>query len=433
MKQQQEIILKCPMHDCQAEFTCFNQFCKKSRIFCFECVRNGDHNIHSGDQKRIADLFDYIENNRLQIEEIIQQLHQIFAYITKSFSLLEQGLKNKFLLTNSELCKIDPKQVSSAVNQIFQYKNFSLNILQDINNKSIVLCESINKCGSVFGLENINIEKQDYQQIKQVDEPHQNNQIRQIVYYNNPKFNEAMENLKKLIPINLYDDVQRLHLTAEFLKMLKYFSEANIKADQALQQDPKNPQLLQTKGMRFQKMLVEILKGLGKFEEAIQFADKVLFIDSNNLQCIIIKAECLKSLKDYEEAINWADRALQIESMNICSLIIKFQSLYNIGNYGDAILCAEQVLNVEPMNLQALIVKAGSLRLHGNQNEALAYVDQALRKYPLNKFLLEIKKKCYNPYIQQPPKQMEGIGIFQKSTGNPLTFQPKSSINFNNK
>ncbi|CAD8156969.1 unnamed protein product [Paramecium octaurelia] len=426
---QQEILFKCPIetHNFQAEFACFNQFCQSNRIFCFECIRNGDHNIHSGDQRKIADLFDFLENNRLKIEEFIQQLHQIQAYINKSFSLLEQGLKNKFLLTKAELCQFDPKQLSAAVSEIFQSKFVSMNILQDVNNKSLVLCDLINKCGGLFGLEDVNIDNQDYQRIKQVDELLQNSQDLMLTIksdYNKPKVYEAMENLKKLLSINP-NEVQSLHLTAEFLKILKNYNEANIKADQALQRDPKNPQLLQTK--------VEILKELERFDEAIQWADKILFIDPNNLQSIKIKAECLKSLKDYNEAIRWADKALQIDSKNLCSLIIKFESLYNVGNYGDAIVWAEQALKIEPRNLQALIVKSGSLRLHANQNEAIAYVDSALKIYPLNRYLQEIKLMCQSPYpyIQQPPSQLQGIGLFQRFPCNPLI--PQQNINFNKK
>lgn len=49
MNLSQELMLKCPFeaHKSLVKFVCFNEFCPNNRIYCFECLKKGDHTAHT--------------------------------------------------------------------------------------------------------------------------------------------------------------------------------------------------------------------------------------------------------------------------------------------------------------------------------------------------------------------------------------------------
>ena len=59
------------------------------------------------------------------------------------------------------------------------------------------------------------------------------------------------------------------------------------------------------------------LYNLGKYEEAIEWYDKVLKIDPNDVNALNNKGLALNNLGKYQEAIEWYDKALEIDP-NVC-------------------------------------------------------------------------------------------------------------------
>jgi hypothetical protein len=55
------------------------------------------------------------------------------------------------------------------------------------------------------------------------------------------------------------------------------------------------------------------LAGLGHYDEAIQWYDKVLNIDPTNISALNNKGVALYNLGHYDEAIQWYDKVLAID------------------------------------------------------------------------------------------------------------------------
>ena len=56
-----------------------------------------------------------------------------------------------------------------------------------------------------------------------------------------------------------------------------------------------------------------LFTSLGKYQEAIEWYDKALKIDPNNVFALNNKGLALSNLGKYEEAIEWFDKALKID------------------------------------------------------------------------------------------------------------------------
>ena len=89
-----------------------------------------------------------------------------------------------------------------------------------------------------------------------------------------------------------------------------YYKKEYAKAidwyDKALKIDPNNVFALYSKGVA--------LKNLGKIEEAIEGFDKILKIDPNNVEALVIKGLGLANLRRHEEAIQVYDKASEDRS-----------------------------------------------------------------------------------------------------------------------
>ena len=59
---------------------------------------------------------------------------------------------------------------------------------------------------------------------------------------------------------------------------------------------------------------------LSKHQEAIEWYDKALKIDPNNVIALYDKGFALNNLGKYEEAIEWYDKALKIDPNNVDAL-----------------------------------------------------------------------------------------------------------------
>ncbi len=134
-----------------------------------------------------------------------------------------------------------------------------------------------------------------------------------------------------------------------------------------------------------------VLDFVGSHEEAISYYDQVLLIDSKNNDALLGKALALDNLGKSEEALFYLDRALGTEEIqqliqditdeDLGFLEISFelaQELFEGGYYEEAISYYGLVLQIIPSDIDAIIGKAIALDTIGNHEEAILFYDKAL-------------------------------------------------------
>ncbi len=134
-----------------------------------------------------------------------------------------------------------------------------------------------------------------------------------------------------------------------------------------------------------------VLDFVGAHEEAISFYDKVLLIDPKNNDALLGKALALDNLGKSEEAILYLDRALETEEIpqpfqdisdeDFEFLQVSFelaQELFDGEHYDEAISYYDLVLQIIPSDIDALIGKAIALGSIGNHEESISFYDKVL-------------------------------------------------------
>jgi len=128
--------------------------------------------------------------------------------------------------------------------------------------------------------------------------------------------------------------------------------------------------------------LAQYLFEVESYEEAISYYDKVLAIDSTDIDALNGKALALDSIGKPEEAITYYDRALAIGSTNIEALNGKALALYNIGKSEEAITYYDRVLAIDSIDDDALYGKALALESLGREDEAIPLLEKFLEQNP---------------------------------------------------
>jgi len=118
------------------------------------------------------------------------------------------------------------------------------------------------------------------------------------------------------------------------------------------------------------------------YEEAISYYDKVLAIDSTDIDALNGKALALDSIGKPEEAISYYDKVLAISSSNIEALNGKALALYNIGKSEEAITYYDRVLAIDSIDDDALFGKALALESLGREAEAIPLLEKFLEENP---------------------------------------------------
>jgi tetratricopeptide (TPR) repeat protein len=104
-------------------------------------------------------------------------------------------------------------------------------------------------------------------------------------------------------------------------------------------------------------------ENLGNYIGAIEYYDKVLAIDPNEVNATYNKGSALDSLGNYTGAIEYYDRVLAINPNDVDALNSKGVSLDNLGNYTQAMEYYDKVLSIDPNDVDALNSKAALVNL----------------------------------------------------------------------
>jgi tetratricopeptide (TPR) repeat protein len=120
------------------------------------------------------------------------------------------------------------------------------------------------------------------------------------------------------------------------------------------------------------------LRGLGRYDEAIQAYDKVIEINSNNADAWNNKGLSLIMLSRYGEAIQALDKAIEIKPNNAAAWSNKGCALDGLGRYDEAMQASDIAIENDPKLTNALIVKGTVLHHLGRDDEALEAYDIAI-------------------------------------------------------
>jgi tetratricopeptide (TPR) repeat protein len=130
------------------------------------------------------------------------------------------------------------------------------------------------------------------------------------------------------------------------------------------------------------------LLNLNKYEEALECSNKSSdinlginnFLNKKLINSIRlnVKGIVLSKLKRYEEALSYFDQALELRPSYYSVLNNKGIALSKLENYEEAINCYNKVLRFDPKYPHALSNKGETLRKLGKHQEAMEYVDKAL-------------------------------------------------------
>ena len=111
------------------------------------------------------------------------------------------------------------------------------------------------------------------------------------------------------------------------------------------------------------------------YHKAIEFYDKVLTMDSENVEALAKKAKTLARLYNFSESFELVDKALGIEPNSVIALDAKGFVLTRQGNYSEAIEYFDKAIAIDPNFLDALTDKGWALYDQGNYSEAIKYYD----------------------------------------------------------
>ena len=132
------------------------------------------------------------------------------------------------------------------------------------------------------------------------------------------------------------------------------------------------------------------LHRLKKYEEALDYYDKVIELNPDDDDTMLMKGVALSYAGKEKEAIKWYDKALKINPYNHQAMENKGTSLIRLGKQEESKACYMNAAKINPC--------IGNFFYHGSlalaerkYEEAIEYFDEELKMYPANRTTLSMK------------------------------------------
>lgn len=130
----------------------------------------------------------------------------------------------------------------------------------------------------------------------------------------------------------------------------------------------------------------------GEFYDALEYFDKILAIDPNDVITLGNKGAALTQWNQYEEALVEYDKALEIEPRNTSILNNKAATLFNLGKVDESLQTLDEILVIEPNNVKVLNLKGWVFLENKRYGEAFSIFRKSLEIDPANE---DAKKQSY--------------------------------------
>ncbi|CAD8079958.1 unnamed protein product [Paramecium primaurelia] len=336
MNQYHDVTIKCPNteHTQNVTLVCFDESCKGERLYCHQCIKNGNHISHPQNQEELPFLFEHIQRVEKECADLIHSMNQQFDLVNHDFQLLIDGIRSKYQITKQQLLNLNSKQINSYLSQSIYFRQFEFTTIQLVQQLTNEIKSQIQKLLSDLQLNELNYYQFSKLNLNKSEELYQRGYK---LYLNDKKFDEAIKIFDQALALNSRHQLS-LWCKADSLKMLGYYNEAIIWTDKALQLDPRHCNSLYSKA--------ESLKMLGLFNEAILWADKALEVDPKHCHSLYTKGDSLRLLKKYNEAMKVIDYSLQINPNHLDSLRSKGACLQDQKHYQEALIFYSKALAI---------------------------------------------------------------------------------------
>lgn len=148
----------------------------------------------------------------------------------------------------------------------------------------------------------------------------------------------------------------------------------------------------------------------GKFHDALEYFDKILTIDPNDVITLGNKGAALTQLNRHDEAITLYKKALEIESTNINVLNNLAASFFELGSIDESLQTLDKILELDPNNVDVLILKGKVLSESKRHNEAFSAFKKALEVEPKNDNAKKMSYYEINEIMLLPIKNSKYLG-----------------------
>jgi len=148
------------------------------------------------------------------------------------------------------------------------------------------------------------------------------------------------------------------------------------------------------------------------YEEAINYFDRALSIDTETAECWAYKGYALLEEHKLSEALMCLNRSLQINPSMVCALNCKGNVLWYQGKKKEAEMCIDKILEINPSYAEAwwnkgVILYACNTKDRGNEELLLKYADKAIEFAPEHAGLWWSKGYFLHHHMKKPEEAVK--------------------------
>lgn len=167
-----------------------------------------------------------------------------------------------------------------------------------------------------------------------------------------------------------YMDAKILRSKVELLIFLKRANEALQAVDKLLSLEPENADVLLLKGQ------IILMQGIN-YEKSIEALEKAVSLNPKSQDGFLMLSESFLSLKRFREALDAANSVLKLNQENVDALTNKGLALMELREYKSSIESFDKSNNLQPDNIKALRGRGECLRFLGRFEEAVVDLRRA--------------------------------------------------------
>ncbi|CAD8170734.1 unnamed protein product [Paramecium pentaurelia] len=334
---------------------CFNQECDKPKQICFDCFSK-QHSRHQNDCLRFNQIIQMISDCTLILQNLEQseqiKMQNIIDQFKKNLKFISSE-KDRLIKLQAQLRNQDCSQIQNQLEQLKQWRSFTLNKSVKNNNIGIQLDE-IKKFEKSFD---------------QFFQPYLNSQtisikpLEQISQSSMERQNSNKTQEQRNPPQNVNQEQLALECLTSAVDLFKQnnFQDALNFINQALKINSDLEQAYLIKGLS--------LLHLEQYEEAVDCFNDCLRLDLKIETVYYHKGFCLSALEHFDEAIQNYDKALEIR-VDPDFYLKKAQALYQSLKYDKALEIINKALDINTKQ-QYLQLKGAILHKLGNSAQEL--------------------------------------------------------------